>query len=40
MPHLSPELLRLNAASKPGRVKHEIATLSAMGKTQNFDFKC
>jgi len=40
MPHLNPEFVSLNAASKPGRVKPEIATLSAMGKTQNFDFKC
>jgi len=39
MPHLNPEFLSLNAASKPGRVKSENATLSAMGKTQNFDLK-
>jgi hypothetical protein len=40
MTRLNPEFLCLNVASKPGRVKPEIATLSAMGETQNFDFKC
>ncbi len=40
MPHLNPRILSLNAASKSSRVKPEIATLSGMGKTRNFDFKC